>query len=225
MPSEASVDIFTDRRSHPRRILQPAGCCRLPTSVRSGLEPCHRRLAAGHECHAPVYHEIRAEPPGAFHRAGADAYTGPYREPPVGDSELCAQAILGAQYRLPRYYFLGPHPQERRRAGTGSREAEGSSGRRQEAQEGGREPRYRSHNRPCERRGAAGTHQGCAVYRYLCDEEGRPGSAAPPFRPDLPAGGVQQEVCLLGRRHAEDYPVALREEGHYLSSCRYYLLE
>ena len=64
-----------------------------------------------------------------------------------------------------------------------------------------------------------------AVYRYLCDEEGRPGSAAPPFRPDLPAGGVQQEVCLLGRRHAENYPVALREEGHYLSSCRYYLLE
>ena len=45
------------------------------TLYMAGALSCYRRLAAGHERHAPLYAEVWTEPPGALHRTRTDAHS------------------------------------------------------------------------------------------------------------------------------------------------------
>ena len=139
LPREASVDFLADRRGHPRGLCQAARCVRFPTTIRSRIEPCHRRLAAGDERHAPLHDEIWTKPASTLHRTCANAYAGIDCQPTTGNRTFRAQAILGAEHGISGHDLYGTHPEERRGIGCGSRKTKRKS-RTEETEERRRQP-------------------------------------------------------------------------------------
>ena len=204
LPGAAAVDLFHDRRGHPRRLRQPQAAGRLPITLRSGSLPCHRRLALRHERHPPLYTQIPAGPAaGTLYRSRADPHTGHDSKPPAGNQELQARAILGALHRLPRHTL---HPQtgrqRRRRLRQELPRTHHQRGRRAQSLRPDKRPRLRGDR-----------HQ---------QEEWHRGTTQA-LRPHKPAGGMQQKVLLLGRGNPALHTKPLREEIHHLPPCRYHL--